>query len=270
MVKKLYKHEFLAWLRVVPIIFAITLLTAGFHRILQIFETNTTYYEIVNVSAIVLFVVGLMVCLVCPIVFGIVRFYKNLFTGEGYLTFTLPAKPVTHLWVKVSTTMVFCILSFLVCVGAACIITAGDVFTELCKAGIYLWNKIEASYKGHIAGYIAEGALLVLIAVFATILLYNACLCIGQLAKKNRILLSVGAYFGYYVITQILGTVFIIVFTILEASGALAPIYDFMLYQYPTESVHIVLWAFIVFYALLALVYWLICQWILRKKLNLE
>lgn len=269
MVKKLYKHEFLAWLRVVPIIFAITLLTAGFHRILQIFETNTTYYEIVHVSAIVLFVVALLVCLASPIVFGIVRFYKNLFTGEGYLTFTLPVKPVTHLWVKVSTTMVFSIASLLVCIAAACIITAGDVFRELWKAGVYLWNQIEDSYIGHITGYIAEGVLLVLVAVFATILLYNACLCIGQLAKKNRILLSVGAYFGYYIITQVLGTVFIIVFTVLESARALDPIYEYV-GAHPLTSVHIILWLCVVFCALLALVYWLICQWILRKKLNLE
>ena len=41
MVKKLFKHEFLAWLRVLPIIYGITLIVAGMHRLLQVFENDS-------------------------------------------------------------------------------------------------------------------------------------------------------------------------------------------------------------------------------------
>ena len=269
MVKKLYKHEFLAWLRVLPIFFGITLLTAGFHRILQLFESDSIYYNIINISALVLFFVSVMVSIAAPIVFGIIRFYKNLFTGEGYLTFTLPVKTTTHIWVKSLTTLTFCVGSAIVCFAAFCLITAGDVLAELWNAGIFLLEKIPAKYAGHIAGYVAEGCVLLLIAMFATIMLYNSCLCIGQLAKKNRILLSVGAYFGYYLLTQVVGTVFVITFTILETTNALVPIYRYI-NEHPLASIHQGLSVGILWYSLLSLVFFLVCRFILRKKLNLE
>ena len=54
MVKKLYKHEFLAWLRVIVIVWGIALLTAGFNRVLQIFENDSIYYGILLGSGIFL------------------------------------------------------------------------------------------------------------------------------------------------------------------------------------------------------------------------
>ena len=245
------------------------MLTAAFHRILQFFETDSTYYNIVNGSAIFLFVVALLVCLAAPIIFGIVRFYKNLFTGEGYLTFTLPVKTTTHLLVKSTTTLVFCIAAVAICLLAGCLITAGEVLVELCKAAAYLWNQIPDKYVGHLFGYIAEGCLLLLVATFSTILLYNFCLCIGQLAKKNRIMLSVGAYFGYYVCTQILGTILVIVISVMNANGALDRYYQFF-DKHPLATVHIFMGVGIVWFALLGLVFWLVSQFILRKKLNME
>lgn len=269
MVKKLYKHEFLAWLRVMPMIFGITLLTAAFHRILQFFETDSTYYNIVNGSAIFLFVVALLVCLAAPVVFGIIRFYKNLFTGEGYLTFTLPVKNTTHLLVKSTTTLVFCVAAVFVCIGACCLITAGDVLTELWKAGVYLIHWFPDKYIGHFSGYMAEGCLLLLVATFSTILLYNFCLCVGQQAKKNRIMRSVGTYFGYYILSQILGTILLIVITVMDANGALVAYYRFF-EAHPLATIHIFMGIAIVWFALLGLVFWLISRYILRRKLNLE
>ena len=269
MVKKLYKHEFAAWLRVLPIFFAVTLLTAAFHRLFQAFESDSIYYNIASISALLLYVVSIMVTMAAPTVFGVVRFYKNLFTGEGYLTFTLPVKTTTHLNVKVVTTVVFSLASFVVCLVSGLIITAGDVFTELWKAFIYLWKQIPTADACHIIGYAAEVCVLLVVMLFTYTLLYNSCMCIGQLAKKNRVLLSLGVYFGYYMITQVISTVFIIVFTVLETAGVLAPIYDFIS-AHPWASGHIGFCGGIVLYAVLGFVFWLICRFILRKKLNLE
>ena len=269
MVKKLYKHEFLAWLRVVPIIFCITLLSAGFHRILQLFETDSVYYRIVSGSLLVVFSVALLATLAAPVIFGIVRFYKNLFTGEGYLTFTLPVKTTTHLLVKTTTNLVFCIAAFLVCIASFCLITAGDVFAEICKAAAYIWKDIPQKYVGHTAAFIAEFLTFLLLATIASTLLFDACLCVGQLAKKNRILLAVGAYFIYYIATQIIGTVLVVGATVLELAGKLQPIYDYI-QKNPLPSVHIGFAIASTFYILLSAIFWFISRGILRKKLNLE
>ena len=269
MVKKLYKHEFLAWLRVLPIVYMITLSVAAVHRIIQFFENDTVYYGIISGSAIFVYVIALLACIFTPIIFGITRFYKNLFTGEGYLSFTLPVTPGNHLWVKVLTAVVFSILSVLVCLVSVVIITAGDVLTEIWKAAEYLLKMIPEKYVGHLWGYCGEFLTLLLISGFATYLFYYTCICIGQLFRKNRVLAAVGVYFGYYMINQVFSTVLGVGMAILEESGALENIY-LWIGKYPIETIHIALGGSIAFSAVWVLVYWLICHTIIRKKLNLE
>ena len=125
MVKKLYKHEFAAWLRVIVFFWAATLLTAGINRIVQIFENDSIIYKILLVSGFVMYFISIFVTLAAPTIFGIVRFYKNFFTGEGYLTFTLPATKKQLLFVKISTAVCMGAASFLVCLLSGCIIMAG-------------------------------------------------------------------------------------------------------------------------------------------------
>jgi hypothetical protein len=269
MVGKLYKHEFKAWLRIMSIIYGITLAVAAMLRIAQIFESDTVYYNTIFASGVFMYIVALLVAFASPVVFGVVRFYRNLFTGEGYLTFTLPATPANHLAVKVTTAVVFSILSVLVCVGSVMIVTAGDVFTELCKAADYLIRLIPADISAHLAGYCVELVFLLLVVFFVEHLLMDTCVCIGQLFRKNRVLAAVGVYFGIYVITQVISTVFGIGMVVLEEAGVLETLYAWI-EENTYTAVHIALCGTTVLYAVLALVYYLICHWVVRKKLNLE
>lgn len=269
MVKKLYKHEFLAWLRVIVIVWVIALLTAGFNRVLQIFENDSVYYGILLGSSIFLYVVALLGCVWAPVIFGIVRFYRNFFTGEGYLTFTLPATKGQLLWVKISTAVCFSILSFLVCLLSGYIIMAGEVFTEVCKAAAYMFKDIPSDAVGHLIGWLLELLLVMLVSTFGTHMLYYTCICLGQTFRKNRVLAAVGVYFGFYMLTQIFSTVMGIMMASLSLSGVMESIGNFA-DAHPVASVHIALSCLVVFPALIVAAYWLICHWVLRKKLNLE
>lgn len=269
MVRKLFKHEYLAWLRVLPLIYGITLAIAALLRIVLIFENDSLYYGIVFVSAVAAFVVALLVTLSSATVFGIQRFYKNLFTGEGYLTHTLPVTPANHLWVKVLTAVSFEILAGLVCLLAGVIATSGDVFEEICKAAEYLIKQIPGEYIGHMAGWAAEAIVMFVVAMFGSHMLFYLCICLGQLFRKNRVLAAVGVYFGFYAVSQVVSTVLTVVFAILGEQG----VWDRMLEQIeqnPITFVHLFLCGTVVLTALLNLVYFWICHMIIRKKLNLE
>lgn len=269
MVKKLWKHEYLAWLRVMPLIYGITLAIAALLRIVLIFENDSLYYGIVFGSAVFVFVVALMVTLASATVFGIQRFYKNLFTGEGYLTHTLPVTSANHLWVKVLTAVSFDISSVLVCILAGVIATAGEVFGEICKAAEYLLRMIPEEYIGHAAGWTAEFLVMFVIAMFSSQLLFYLCICIGQLFRKNRVAAAVGVYFGLYAISQVLSTILTVVFAIMGENGVWDGILE-QIAQHPVASVHIFLCGMIVLTALMNLVYFWICHWVVHKKLNLE
>lgn len=269
MVKKLYKHEFLAWLRVMSVIWIISLAVSGLHRLIQLFESDTIYYEIVIVSATFVYAVAMLACLVAPEIFGVVRFYRNFFTGEGYLTFTLPVTQRAHLWVKVTTAVCFTLISVAVCLLSGLIITAGEVFSEIVKAADYLIAMIPEDISGHLALYILEYAVLMVIAIFSSHLLFDTCICIGQLFRKNRIVAAVIVYFGLHTVSQIFGTVLSVAMVILEEAGVWETLAAFVA-EHPLTFFHILLCACIVLSALLALVYWVICHTILRKRLNLE
>lgn len=270
MVRKLWKHEYLAWLRVLPLIYGITLVIAAMLRLVLAFENESVYYMIVLVSAIVMFVIALIVTIAAGTVFGIQRFYKNLFTGEGYLTHTLPVTPAAHLWVKLLTAASFDLLSLLVCLLAGMIATAGEVFTEVCKAISYLTGHIPADMIPHISGWTAEFIALLVVGILNSHLLYYLCICLGQLARKNRVLAAVGVYFGFYMLTQILSTVFMVGFTVaVETTGFLEDIILLMT-EHPEATMHVIMGGAFVLTAGISLVFYLICHRIIRKKLNLE
>lgn len=269
MVKKLWKHEYLAWLRVLPLIYGITLLIAAMLRIVLIFENDSLYYGIVFGSAVFVFGMALLVTLSSATVFGIQRFYRNLFTGEGYLTHTLPVTPANHLWVKVLTAVSFDILSVLVCLLAGVIATAGEVFGEICKAADYLIKQIPGAYIGHAAGWTVEVLVMFVAAMFSSQMLFYLCICVGQLFRKNRVAAAVGVYFGLYAISQVVSTILTVVFAILGEQGVWDGILE-QIAQHPIATGHIVLCGAVVLTALMNLVYFWICHWVIHKKLNLE
>lgn len=269
MVKKLYKHEFTAWLRIIAFFWAATILTAIINRVVQLFENDSVYYNILFAFSLVAFFVGLLCSAAAPLIFGIVRFYKNFFTGEGYLTFTLPATKEQLLWVKVSSAVCFSLLSGLVCVLSGWIVLSGEVFTEICKAAAYLLRDITGKELAHLIGWVIEMALLLLISDVCNHLFFYTCICIGQTFRKNRILAAVGVYFAYYIITQILSTIFSVTFALLAESGVLDGIGKWI-GDHAELSIHLGLSGSVVLSLGMGAVYWLVCRWVLRKKLNLE
>ena len=269
MVKKLFKHEFLAWLRIMPLVYGIVLVIAAMNRLILCFETNTVYYTIIQISGIFMYVIGLSVCVAAPTVFGVTRFYKNLFTGEGYLTFTLPVSNTAHLWVKPLTALCFSIASLLVALLTVPIITAGEVFHEICLAAAYLLKHIPENMVGHIIGWAAEFIVFLIVALLYMHLMLNCCVSVGQMFRKNRVLAAVGAYFAYYVITQIFGTIFVILMVALENTQLMRDISQFIMDK-PNEFIHIMFCTFILFYSLVCTAFFLISRFVIKKRLNLE
>ena len=269
MVKKLFKHEINAYLRIMLPVYICLMGVAILGRFIQIFEADTTIYSVINGSSIFAYVVAVLICFGFSTFFSITRFYKNLFTGEGYLTFTLPATPTQHLWVKLLTSMLFGFASFIVVLISLMAITAGDAFDEGVKALIYIAKIYIPKIGFHIWLYLLEAVILLILTASFGYLLYYTCISIGQLSKKNRVLCAVGVYIGYYFITQILGTIFMVVITFLASTPFMKAIAQFAV-NHTYAFIHIILCILIVLTAVMALVCFAITRHIMTKKLNLE
>lgn len=272
MVKKLFKHEFLAWMRIMSIVYGVMLTFSAAYRIFLCFENDSVAYEVISALGIGIFILFLVMCVVFCGIFSVVRFYKNLFTGEGYLTLTLPVTAAQHIWVKALTAGAMQLLTLVVAALSVMIVMAGDVLVEVIKAADYLLKQIPAEYAGHVPGYVVEILLAMLAGFVFGPMLYYACICIGQLFKKHRILAAIGVYYGYYYLCQILASVAIGAFAV---AGMTAP--EDMLNQSLETTTAQILGAYhgllcmgILWTVGIGMIYFVISHHILSKKLNLE
>jgi len=269
MVKKLLKHEFMALSRMLVPMYIILLGLSVITRVIFAFETGSLIYDIISSSSVAVLLIGLLVGAIYTTVSCIIRFYRNLFTKEGYLTFTLPVSVEAHLGTKLFTAVVADFATLGVMFISFCIATSGDVLVEVFKAAGYLLGEASDVLGANLGFYIAEAFVLIIVAAASTYLLFYACMCIGQLAKRSRVLLALGVYFGYYYLTQIIVTLGIIMMTVIEDSKFVADLLDWI-GNHPFETIHIGLLGTIAVTAILGGVYYLIAHSIMKKKLNLE
>ena len=273
MVKKLLKHELVSYMRILLPIDAILLIIAAVARIIQFFESDTVAYNIIFASSMIALFMGIMACIYMAVIVAIIRFYKNFFTAEGYLTFTLPVTPAQHITVKLLGAMIFQLLAIFTALLALVIVSAGDVLAEVIKAAGYIistfFNEAGTDIVINFIFYGIEILILTAIAAIFAVLIYYTCISIGQMARKNRIFMAVLAYFGYYIIMQILSTVFMVVFTVLELAGALEPLFTFFT-NHTLGAFHIIFCVAIAVYAGVSALLFFVNKKIITKKLNLE
>ena len=268
MVKKLYKHEIQAYLRVWIPMQIVLLGIALLGRLVQLFETDSAVYNTINISSVIAYILAAVASVGLVFVFSVVRFYKNLFTAEGYLSFTLPVTPTQHILVKLFTALMFYFATFLAVALSVCIITMGDVLCEVGKAVGYLWRLLGKEVGVHMGFYIAEVAVLFVVLLMTTLLLYYGCLSVGQLSSKNRVLMAVVAYFVYYLITQVFGT-FVIVIGFVVPETWITFFENWYMYN-TKEAFHWIFCGLIVWEGLLGTVYAFVTRHILCRRLNLE
>ena len=145
------------------------------------------------------------------------RFYKNCFTDEGYLTFTLPVQRHTILNSKLIVSLVMMVATFWICVLNGYI--ADKIATvhveELEEAGKYVYYSdsfgsmfleiikeffVGAKENGKLLWFFlfsAEITLIILLSTIFSILFMSNCITIGSIvAKRGKVIAGIGIYCG--------------------------------------------------------------------------
>ena len=270
MVKKLFKHEFLSYARAMAIVYGILLTMAAATRIISLFESDTDAYAVIRFFSDATYAVSAAATIGFAFVMGIVRFYKNMFTAEGYLTNTLPVTADQHILVKTVAAVSVNWLSAIVVLLSVFIAIPYDKIRTFLQDFLFIYDQILELDRIQLLWIGLEYFILLLISSFSSVMLYYACISLGQLSRKNRILAAVGVYFAYYILTQIVSTIVTIFLTTL--ASLTVEMYDliFWVSAHPMETSHIVLWVIIFFQLLFAVAEYFVIRWVLTKKLNLE
>jgi hypothetical protein len=271
MVKKLFKHEFKYYLRTLPLIYVVLIALGISSRILQIFQNDSDIYSMVLFSSSAMLCFAIVASSVLTTVAIVLRFYKNLYSSEGYLTLTLPISFTQHILVKLVTAVAVQLLNMVAIGIAGAIVLSGPSFSDTVR--VILDEFFDGAFNGvglvNMLLYAIElFVMLVCSLVFGDLVLY-ACVSIGQTAKKNRILLSIGCYFIYNTAVQVLSTAGMIVLSILAASGALEDLILFCI-THPIIWFHLYGTVPTIITAALSFAIFLLIRSIMSKKLNLE
>ena len=266
MVRKLIKYDFKAFAKIMlPVYFAL-IGVAAVYRIMSIFENDSTFYAFLNGSGIAIIVISIGVAFVLTFIFSVVRFYKNLFTTEGYLSFTLPVTPAAHIFSKLIVALIFDALTFVASIAAVSVAMFGETFVEVAKAAGYLLKGFYKAIGPQGPLFTAGFILLALISTATAHLLVYMCISIGQMANRRKMLLAIGIYFGIYVIKQT-------VYTVLMAFGTITGLFESIVMFFsesPKTAFHLFFCGAILIYSLFAMLYFFISHRLIKKRLNLE
>lgn len=142
---KLIKHEFRATRRLVPFIWLAVLVMASLNLISS--QIGVKWLSTTSMILLVLLAIGQVIVTYVVI---ITRYYRSLYTDEGYLTHTIPARAGSLLGSKVLTSFVWIILSIVAGVTVFLVIlfyfakardaSIGDIYNEI-KAIVGFENK---------------------------------------------------------------------------------------------------------------------------------
>jgi hypothetical protein len=199
------------------------------------------------------------------------RFYKNLLGDEGYLMNTLPVSTITNLTSKISIAGFWNIISAFVAIFSILImafdpITFSNFFLEMFDA----FSKGYSEIGIQLYIIIFEIIILALVGLLRSLTMIYASIAIGHLFSKHRILSAFGAFIGLNFITGAISTTLMIVFSIV-GKGLDKPLNNVQLGNTGAILVaHGFLIGIIIFNLLFFLAYFIITNYILKNKLNLE
>ena len=216
MLSKLISYEFKATRRLFLPAYGVVLILSILNGIFVALPSST----LDNISApfgVIMTVYILAMFAVCVLTFAymINRFYKNLLGDEGYLMFTLPARPSELIWAKCITSSLWMLFTAIVCTASLFLLMMPAIVTtnNLIIDGnvVSLWSQI-LRIIGDIWNYyhVHTITLPLLIVVLGVIWVANfcmhiyACLAIGSLANKHRLGCAFLAYLGFGVLMEIL------------------------------------------------------------------
>lgn len=145
-------------------------------------------------------VVSLIALLVSPLIYALIRFWKNMLGDQGYLTNTLPvsigSNILTKLLVGGSWFVITAIVTLLCGLLYALSIDAAGVREFFETLGMLFR---EAS-RAHVTGWIVTLLVLLLVNLLiqlcANLLTAFSAMSIGQMVNSHKLLASAGAYIG--------------------------------------------------------------------------
>lgn len=216
-----------------------------------------------SVLAIIAYVIGSQLIL-------LIRFYKNKFTDEGYLTFTLPVTSHQILLSSLVNLLIWSVITTLVAVATvvlAVVIGTGknEVFNQ------NAWNifrslLVDVWSVEELEGYSVLNLINTVVSAVSGVVIMVTSITLGAVvAKKHKVLAAFGFYYAINMVISIVSSMASIFFLITGVSS--------LLNEYEGEKLLSVMNGAVILQIALHLAVlvagYFVSNWLIKKKLNL-
>lgn len=215
MLGKLFKQEWRALTKILlPINILLILITAAGSIILRSFNydpDNSSTASMMQFTLFITFYIVALICVTCgAFIYLFVRYYKTMYSDEGYLTNTLPLSTHTLIIGKVLASSLWLFITYsITCISVILLVFSqlntaarGEVYAELLNL-IDQYNRYAPISFGPLA---VISILIYSASMIYSVLFMYASMAIGQLFHKHKVIGSIAAYFGLNMIVQVIST----------------------------------------------------------------
>jgi hypothetical protein len=269
MLGKLLKYEVKATARLFLPLYLTILIFAALNRFFfampNIGERSFSFSSLAMTISMVVYVTLIIGMVLMTFIVLVQRFYKNLLGDEGYLMFTLPVQSWSHILSKLTVSMLWTVVSSGVALCSILLISANNISTPQLYKGIIMVINQFRHYFGASAYLVSfEAIVLGLLAIASTILTIYAAIALGHLFNKHKLLASFGMYIALKTVSQIFMTLFGSMFWN-QAS------FRMEIHSMPSAlQVNNFLLVSILYFGAITAGYFVLTNYILKRKLNLE
>lgn len=288
MLGKLIKNEFQSTYKTMLVIYVVTLITtlgccffihSDFSPVLLANETFGKVWNVIGVTFVFAYFITLFSLTLLTYVLACERFYKSMYSDQGYLTHTLPVSPLSNLNARLITSTVWLLLSGIVLVlsvGALCL--SDNIFNIFSDFRYLRYQDLDSAVLFSTGYHFPVLVLLILLLILAAcanaLLLVFAALSVGQLANLHKIRAAVGVGVALGFLEQIAASFLMFHLEeavarraevrLLDTSSTLEEVQDLMQFSFQTS-----LWSIICILVVFSAIYYGICAFILKKHINL-
>lgn len=268
MLKKLLKYEWKDTSRLLlPINLAIIVLTILGCGMLStsIFDSETSLFF--AVPLLILYILSILTFSSVTTIYIYVRFYKNLYTAEGYLMHTLPVTPMQlfHSKLLVACSW-FCLNSLLTTLSFMALGFAAGFHQAAINTNFGLSVSFADIFGYPLPIFLLWMLALLVVSAFSSILMGYVSILLGQQLERNKLAASIAFYFGIYMVTQTITSIAMMVPEFITIENTIDEEFTAIM----SETFRMVFPMMSIIYLVLGIAFYIICRVLMNRKVNLD
>lgn len=273
MLGKLLKHEWKSVWKIPTILLCVLMglaVLAGLGFASPIWDSGLEGLGVLAVLSWMVFYFAIMGVSMGIMLYLAVRFYRSMFTDEGYLTHTLPVTTRQLLFSKVLImaawiflSMVGIFISIMIAGGIAVLFLMCQEFSwREMRELLYMLQQMVSSQIGNRFASFFAGILFMIPAmiVYGTMMIVGS-ISIGQMVSKHKVLGSIGAYFALSTVVQIISMVIVMPMLFYHIVNGTENVFDILTPTY---------WIMGLLECVLAVGLYFLSEYLIRRRLNLD